>query len=202
MDDEKFVFFEDIREKKAIARSCKYKNTHGGRVKFNSDYMTRKELQAMNGEIKTYNLNEPMTFYEFNTMPDDLKIKYITSLRERFAVAIVKVAEMMNTKQRTLNYEIQRLGIALGRGKRAGHFRENEWNAFVNREITIPEDNNVESPVVELQMESHTEIVSCSGNVTFIGSVKETFDAVMKMLGESTKLKINIAWEQCDNGRA
>ena len=81
MDDEKFVFYEDVREKKTISRGSRYKRTHagkGGRVKLPSDYLSNKELKAMNGEVKSYHLNSPMLWSEFKSMPDDIQVLYIT----------------------------------------------------------------------------------------------------------------------------
>ena len=60
MKDEEYLFHQTCREQKNIARSARNKRTHngkGGRVKFPSDYMTKKELQKMNGEVKSYRLN-------------------------------------------------------------------------------------------------------------------------------------------------
>ena len=63
MTDEKFVFVSDVAEKKRTARGSHNKRTHcgrGGTVRFPSDNMTRKELSKMNGEVKSYRMNDPM----------------------------------------------------------------------------------------------------------------------------------------------
>ena len=54
MNDEKYVFINDCAEKKRTARGIHNKRTHagkGGKVIFPSDYLTRKEREAMNGEV-------------------------------------------------------------------------------------------------------------------------------------------------------
>lgn len=86
MTDEKFLFVTDCADKKRTARGVNNKRTHtgkGGKVRFPSDNLTRKELNAMNGEVVSYKLNEPMTWAEFKALPDDIKKTYIKLLREK-----------------------------------------------------------------------------------------------------------------------
>ena len=89
MKDETYLFVSDMKDKKVTARSARNKRTHcgkGGRVRFPSDNLSKKELQKMNGECKAYRLNDPMGWKEFKAMPDDLKITYIKLLRKEFNV--------------------------------------------------------------------------------------------------------------------
>ena len=82
LPDEQYVMISDSIEKKKIARSSHNRKAHcgkGGRVKFPSDYLSKKELKAMNSDVKSYNLNRPMTWGEFRSMPQDLQIMYIKS---------------------------------------------------------------------------------------------------------------------------
>ena len=49
MSDEEFVFNDDVREKKRIARGSHNRRAHagkGGRVKLSTDYMTKKEIKV------------------------------------------------------------------------------------------------------------------------------------------------------------
>ena len=80
MKDETYAFISDVKDKKITARSARHTRTHcgkGGRVRFPSDNLSKKELQKMNGECKSFRLNDPMVWKEFKSMPDDLKITYI-----------------------------------------------------------------------------------------------------------------------------
>ena len=64
MTDEKFVFTSDVADKKRTARGAHNKKAHagkGGKVKFPADYMTKKELTAMSGEVKSYKMNSPLS---------------------------------------------------------------------------------------------------------------------------------------------
>ena len=74
----------------------------------------------MNGECKSYRLNEPMSWDEFKSMPDDLKITYIKLLRQKFNVSDSQIANMLGHNIRSFSTEINRLGIGMGQNKRGG----------------------------------------------------------------------------------
>ena len=89
MTNEKYEFLLDCHEKAITARSAKNRKRYPGKkgpVKLPSDYMNEKELEALNGECKTYRLGAPMTWDEFSEMPDDLKTMYIKNLRKKYNV--------------------------------------------------------------------------------------------------------------------
>lgn len=122
MTDEKYTFVEDCREKKRTATGAFHKRTHagkGGRVRFPSDYKTKKELRAMNGEVHSYKLNRPMKWEEFKSMPDDLKVDYIKGLRKSFGVPDVRIAEMFEVSGSTVTLLCKKLNISNGQGKGA-----------------------------------------------------------------------------------
>lgn len=95
----------------------------------------------MNGEVKSYKLNEPMTWAEFKAMPDDIKVAYIKALRGKYNVSDTKIFEMMGVSQANGQREIVRLGIALGRG-RSGRVKwdKDGWYAWVNGVKAVNED--------------------------------------------------------------
>lgn len=121
MSDEKYTYIQDCKEKKSVAASAFKARTHcgkGGRVKFPSDYLTRKELNAMNGECKSYRLNAPMSWDEFKSLPDDLKVVYIKGLREKYGVPDTKLIELWGITAYMFNKWIKCLGLR--QGKSAG----------------------------------------------------------------------------------
>ena len=89
MTNVKYEFLQDCHEKAITARSARNRKRYPGKkgpVKLPSDYMSEKEKEALNGECKTYKLGAPMSWDEFNKMPDDLKVMYIKNLRKKFNV--------------------------------------------------------------------------------------------------------------------
>jgi hypothetical protein len=82
-------YMEEKREQKKLANGARHRrgrNGKGGAVKFTSDYLTNKQLRAMDGECVTYRLGAPMGWAEFSRMPDDLKVMYIKKLRKNYNV--------------------------------------------------------------------------------------------------------------------
>jgi hypothetical protein len=89
LSDEAWEYIQDCKEKKSIGGNARNKKVHSGRrggMKTAADYMTQKELRAMDGEVQTYRLGSPMGWEEFSRMPDDLKKMYIKKLRDKFNV--------------------------------------------------------------------------------------------------------------------
>ena len=119
LPDEQWAMIEDSINKKNIARSSHNKRTHcgsSGGVRLPSDYMTRKELKSMNGEVKTYKMHDPMTWKEFRDLPDDLKKEYIKYIRERFGAPNTAIAEAFGVSNTLFGNWIRCLGLASGKG--------------------------------------------------------------------------------------
>lgn len=126
MTDEKYMFVTDAAEKKRIARGAFNKRTHNGKrggVKFPSDYLTNKERNKMNGEVKSYKINQPITYAEFKKYPDDLKKQYVQKLRGMFDVSDTDIAAMMGVNVKTLTACLAKIGARGGRrGKRKADY--------------------------------------------------------------------------------
>lgn len=136
MTDEKYIFIQDSKEKKRTARGAMHQRSHCGKsgaVKFPSDFLSRKELKAMNGKCETYNLNRPMTWDEFKALPDHIKKMYVKSLREKFDVTNAGIADMFGIQRSTLSHHFTCYGISNGyRGRRG--YDEEKWRAWLNGE--------------------------------------------------------------------
>lgn len=126
MTDEKYTFITDVAEKKRTARGAFNKRTHngkGGKVRFPSDYLSNKERNEMNGEVREYRMNSPITYTEFKKYPDDLKKKYIQRLRDMFDVPDKDIAEMMDVNVKTLATALAKIDARGGRrGKRKADY--------------------------------------------------------------------------------
>lgn len=157
MPDEQYVMISDSIEKKKIAHSSHNRKTHcgkGGRVKFPSDYLSKKELKAMNGEVKSYNLNKPMTWEEFRSMPQDLQIMYIKKLRNEFGVPDSVLGKAMGVCKSSFSKAMRDLNLSLGKGagatgkqwmnsEKSSKFYE-YWNKFENKKEDAIEEESAE----------------------------------------------------------
>ena len=173
MPDEQYVMISDSIEKKKIAHSSHNRKTHcgkGGRVKFPSDYLSKKELKAMNGEVKSYNLNRPMTWEEFRSMPQDLQIMYIKKLRNEFGVPDIVLSKAMGICKSSFSKAMRDLNLSLGKsagatGKQWLHSEKSSkfyeyWNKFNKKEEAVKEDS----------VEDEAEVESISKDFAQIGT--------------------------------
>lgn len=114
MSEEMYEFIQDINEKSFTARSARNRKTHrgkGGKVILPSDHYSKKQLEAMNGEVKTYRLGEPMSWKELRAMPEDLQRMYIKELRKKFNVPDIELAQLFNVKPDKMDIYIHNLGL-------------------------------------------------------------------------------------------
>ena len=167
MPDEQYVMISDSIEKKKIAHSSHNRKTHcgkGGRVKFPSDYLSKKELKAMNGDVKSYNLNKPMTWEEFRSMPQDLQIMYIKKLRNEFGVPDIVLSKAMGVCKSSFSKAMKDLNLSLGKsaGATAKQWLNSEksskfseyWNKFSKKDESIKEESVEDETEVESTKET------------------------------------------------
>lgn len=201
MTDEKYTFISDVREKKRTAAGAFHKRTHcgkGGAVKFPSDYMTKKEINAMNGEVKSYKLNDPMTWAEFKAMPDDIKIRYIKALRSKFNVSDTEIGRMLGCAQITISREVCRLGISEGRRGGRVKWDKDGWCAWCNG-LKL---EKMEAPAVEEKEEAVTEpeevtLIPVKGMMTLEGGAEDAVAVIVNMLGKAN-VRLTVSWEVQD----
>lgn len=162
MPDEQYVMISDSIEKKKIAHSSHNRKTHcgkGGRVKFPSDYLSKKELKAMNGDVKSYSLNKPMIWEEFRSMPQDLQIMYIKKLRNEFGVPDSVLCKAMGICRSSFSKAMKDLNLSLGKSagatgrqwlnsEKSSKFSE-YWNKFSKKDESIKEESVEDETEVE-----------------------------------------------------
>ena len=210
MTDEKYTFVQDLRDKKRTARGARNRRTHcgkGGAVKFPSDYMTRKELKAMNGEVKSYNINSPMQWAEYKALPDDIKIVYIKTLREKYGVPDTRIGkDMLGVSQKSISKEIARLGLSCGRGNH-WEFDAKGWNEWLSKAVCAPESasepvcepaNGTTPPVtenaVESSCEANSKVIPCKGAMVLDGKAGDSQRTVESLLG-GADVRLMVSWE-------
>lgn len=115
MKDEEYVFLQDIKEKKSIARGAFHKKggSKSKKCTLPSDYLTRKEREKMNGEVKRWNMNEFYTWNEFKEMPKDIAAAYISTLNQKYRVSVnVICSELFHKSKTYVNTYLHQNGIA------------------------------------------------------------------------------------------
>lgn len=207
LSDEQYVLMQDTGDKKITARSARHTRTHcgkGGAVKFPSDYLTKGQIKKMSGECKSYKMNEPMTWVEFKSMPDDLKILYIKSLREKFNVPCNAIADMFGVVPTTLNAWIKCLGIS--EGKSSGGKRTWDKEGFYAWRSGASESavEHVETPIEETPpckvddttgcCGETTTLIPVTGEMTFDGNVDDILRTVRGILS-GANVRLTVKWD-------
>ena len=159
LPDEQWDMIEDSINKKRIAQSARNRRTHcdkGGSVKFPSDFMTKKELKAMNGEMCTYKLNSSMSWGEFMTMPTDIQQMYMKSIQDKYKIPNKYLADVMGTSPNTLGrYLSKTLHINIGQPKGAGSHswsKTEEAKTFYQWWGKVPTINEDEPVIIQKEI--------------------------------------------------
>ena len=163
MEDEKYVYFQDLREKKVTGYSARKQRSHcgkRGRVKFPSDYLTKKELKNMSGECKSYRLNEPMKWADFKKMPSDVQIMYVEAIKQKFNASDATIARMLGIVPLTFTNWKKEVGLPTGK-KRSSREKWDEegFTAWVYGLPKIEECQSVQEEADELSVEVVLEVV-------------------------------------------
>lgn len=115
MNDEAYVFYEDVKEKSIVARGAhKRPNRRKSRV---PDYTT-KEMKAMNGQVNSINLNAAITYEHFKTLPEGLKREYIQNLIAKYDAGPTEIAHILGMGVKNCSVQLRKLGFNFNRGHR------------------------------------------------------------------------------------
>lgn len=215
MTDEKFVFISDCADKKRTARGIHNKRTHagkGGKVIFPSDYLTRKEREAMNGEVKTYALNRPMRWKEFKMLPDDVRREYIENLQKRFGVMQKDLAVMFGVSVNSVGLETKKLGIKFPHRGGWANTNNGGFRAFCAEEpkadpVETPAETKPSAPEVAADPPEGVKATvappvqnrGCapkSGSLCFENTTTtEALNLVYSVLGSVSMARLSVSWE-------
>ena len=79
MTNEAYTLMETNRDRAIVRRSARYKKggSKSKKCTLGHEYKTKKELDKMNGECKTWKLTKFYTWKEFKEMPDDIQVEYL-----------------------------------------------------------------------------------------------------------------------------
>jgi hypothetical protein len=224
MDEYEWDFVKDSMDKKNIARSASHTRTHcgkGGAVKFPSDYMSKKELKAMSGEVIQYaSLKKPMSWEEFKALPDDLKKEYIKWIRDEFDAPDCYIYRMLGVSGRYFGLIMKDIGMVGGseKGSRRKWKKEQfyAWAGFadMNTEVKPVQEETVEEPDEEAVLQdpettgdfsSLSDTESCgnsfevvcavpvSGQMSFNCDANEALNALRLLLGNKN-VNLVVSW--------
>lgn len=132
VDEFKDFYKEDLRSKNSVSRSYSNdRSRRGGKVRLPQDYLTKDELNALNGEVKTYNIGKPLTWREFDNFPDGIKEAYIERLRERYSAPNNAIADMFCVDTDYFIEYLKSKGIPVGYS-RYYELNKEAWASFIS----------------------------------------------------------------------
>lgn len=214
MSDEKYEYIQDCRDKKITARSARNVRTHCGKrgaVKFPSDYMTKKEREAMNGECKSYRMNDPINWEEFKSWPKEHQETYIKLLRKKFNVPLTYISEIMFGMDRTtLSYHAKQHNLKLGDIPKGHRTWDKEgfmaWCGGAKNGIVKPSETTVEDAEEEIDISKEDELIAVNEEPEIVtinleeDIGKEAADKVESLLREVTDaiITVNNAESKCE----
>jgi hypothetical protein len=162
--------------------------------------MTKKEIKAMSGEVKSYRLNEPMNWKEFKAMPDDIKVSYINLLRQKWNAPDSHISKMMGTNVCSFSQEMHRLGIPSTRHS-SEKWDKDGFYAWAHGVPTQKEEPVVEAaeelkfvPLEDLSVLREKSILPLSGTLNYEGTVEDIFSVLNDIVGKGN-VRMTISWE-------
>lgn len=94
MNDAEQIFRETELERKRAGYGAKHRPRGGGAVRLPSDTLSKKEREALNGEMVVFQEKPFYSYEEFKALPDDLKLKWVNSLNNLYGVGLTTISEV------------------------------------------------------------------------------------------------------------
>lgn len=213
MTDEEFLFHQDCADKKRTALGAHNKVTHGGRVMMPSDYLTKKEREAMNSDVTTFKLDEPRNLTEFHQMPDSMKLEYLDYIYRKYNASLSMLSRMFDVKATTISMAFKRMGLPVSGCNRKRTAEElAAWEKFLGPKMAVldkepcghpdpvgepGEPGVVEAPKV-IEVHKISPVDPKTGDVTFEGSVEDVLIAIRRVFAGNPNLRMRVTWEVQD----
>lgn len=142
----------------------------------------------MNGDVKSYSLNKPMTWEEFRSMPQDLQIMYIKKLRNEFGVPDSVLGKAMGICRSSFSKAMRDLNLSLGKnaGAKSRQWLSSEksskfseyWNKFENKKEGAIEEESAKDEA------EHVEEMNISEAFAQIGTYVAENDSSTKITND------------------
>lgn len=191
-------FDYDVHQKKVIARGAFYRKcgAKSKRCTLPSDNLTKKELNALNGELKTYNIHQRMTWEQFKDIPDDMAAAHIHYLVDTFGANLNAIAESMGVSHVTVSRYIKEHSLQMERRR---FFPTKEWREFLG----LPAADSVEAaPDIPTPVEGHDEppMPFLRGNLVLTGPKGRLLQRLYDVLPDNVTVNVEFTaeadWQQ------
>ena len=165
-------FDYDALQKKRIAAGDRHRKrgSKSRKCSLPQDHMTPAQLRRMNGPVKTYNLNQPMRWTEFITMPEDLQKQYLTGLIATYSATNRMLGAMMGVTGATVYQRQKYLGIPPVRTRHTTVVtraeRDRVWEAFCTGATVEPVEETPAPEEPEKDQNRYLDLTSFNAEFT------------------------------------
>lgn len=150
----------DAMQKKRIAGGARHKRG-GSKSKLcslPSDNLTLAQQKKLCGEVKSWNLNEPMDWKTFKSMPHDLQVQYVNGLNSRFSVGINTIGQdVFGLSTNAVRAYFKANGVECDvQGKKLSALERERWEHWIHGSeyfTEVSEELGLPEPEVELNAE-------------------------------------------------
>lgn len=188
-------FDYDVMQKKRIARGAAHRK-RGAKSKkctLPHDNLTKKELRALSGEVKTYNIHQRLAWAQFKELPDDLAAEHIAYLVDTFGVNVSYIAVALGVSDRTVALYLREHGIQV---KKCRFVTTPEWFEFLYGPIVTVKPAVAEPKMMAPAVHS---VAFMRGTLSLTGPKGLVLQRLFEVLPDNVAVNVEFtAEEACD----
>lgn len=137
-------FDYDVMQKKRIAASARRRvcGSKSRYVGLPSDHLTPAQIKKRSGPCMSYQLNMPMDWATFKSMPKDLQQSYLDGLSSRFGVTAATIGkELFGLSHTGMSNHIRKNGLQLPGGSKLSNAEREIWENWLSPVADVCRDD-------------------------------------------------------------
>lgn len=162
----------DVMQKKRIAQSARHRvcGSKSKRCTLPSDRLTPAQWKKKNGSVVTMNLNVPLSWSEFKSLPTDLQKEYLLRCITQFGCKMSNFSELFGVHHVTIKKKLLDLGIDMNffkPGEKMSKDQRESFEVWLNREsdtAPVSEVEETENKPIEEHPVPHTVLSDSAEN--------------------------------------
>lgn len=136
-------FEYDVMQRKRLSGQARHRKcgSKSRKCSLPSDSLTTKQWKERCGNVLSYNLNKPIGWEDFKSLPTHAQKEYITHLKENYGANAKSLADMFGVKSLTVRRLIDKnnLQIDFPVGHSMTNAQRIEWSKFLSEESQTDE---------------------------------------------------------------
>ena len=191
MTDEKYTFIETVKERKALVPSAT-KKPRKNYCSLPSDYMTKKEKKAMNGEVTTMKFNHRYTWDQLKTFPQDFQKEYFTRIFTLYKVTGHQIVTMLGVSAAYIYKIFKIINVSPKDIRMSSNYQGLPWDTFGDTKGVSPEETSITLTQPEPKFSAYISHMNITVKAT---SWQDLYDACKNLPFPTTEIHILIEKE-------